>query len=233
MRYAHLVLLSAALSIGPQIAPAQFAGSPAGGSAVAERSSVHVAIGWAKERLDEIDATLASTEKKIGDLKSESHAKAENARAVMREESDAFRRAIEANKQANEADWQKAKAALEARWIAFETAVQQWEEATRERVAEQKEIFNARVEAQHKAWQEMIDQFEASAKGFTSDRKREIDSTLATIRADAEAKKARLEAFKQLGKEAQAAYDSALAESRAAFDRANQTAYEAFERATN
>lgn len=233
MRIAYPFLLTAMLLIVPQLTQAQLAGSTAGGSVVADRSSVHVSIDWAKQRLDEIDATLASLEKRLGDLRLESRATAEHALAVMREQREAFRESIEANKQASEAEWLQAKEALNARWTAFDAAVQRWVDATRGRFAEQNEMFAARTEAQLKAWQEMIDQVEASAKGFASDRKREIDSTLTTIRAGAEATKARLEALRQSGKESWSALDKALTESRDAFDRANHTAYEAFKRATN
>jgi hypothetical protein len=233
MKLAHLFLLSAVLLIAPQVTQAQVAGSAPGGSGMAARSSVHVSIDWAKERLDEMDATLASLEKKVGDLKSENRAAAERAIAEMREQREAFKQTVEAKKQASEAEWQQTKAMLESRWTAFEAAVQKWVDATGPLVAEQNEMFVARAEAQFKAWQYMTDQLEASAKGFSSDRKRQIDSTVATIRADAKATKTKLDALKQSGKESWTALTKALADSRAAFDRANQTASEAFKRATN
>ncbi|KPF67414.1 hypothetical protein IP69_13705 [Bosea sp. AAP35] len=180
-----------------------------------------------------MDATLASLEKKIGDVSAESRAKAERAIAEMREQREALKQVIDAKRQASEADWQQAKATVEARWTAFDAAVQTWVEATGERVAEQNAVFVARAEAQLKAWQDVIGKLEASAKGATAERKREIDSAVATIRADAEATKAKFEALKQARRESWAALTRALAESRAAFDRANQTAAEAFKRATD
>jgi phosphoenolpyruvate-protein kinase (PTS system EI component) len=97
----------------------------------------------------------------------------------------------------------------------------------------QNEMFVARAEAQLKAWNDIIDQLEASAKASASDRKREIESAIATIRADREVVKARLEALKRSGKETRIALANALDESRAAFDRASQTASQAFKRALN
>jgi len=233
MKLAHLFLLSAMLLIAPQVTQAQGAGSAPGGSGMAARSSVHVSIDWAKERLDEMDATLASLEKKLGDLKSENRAAAERAIAEMREQREAFKQTVEARKQASEAEWQQTKATLESRWTAFEVAVQKWVDATGQLVAERNEMFVARAEVQLKAWQDMIDRTEASAKGIASERKREIDSAVATIRADGKATKTKLDALKRSGKESWTALTKALAESRAAFDRANQTASEAFKRATN
>jgi chromosome segregation ATPase len=233
LKQTYLFLLSAMLLIAPQMTQAQAAGPAPDGSEAAARSSVHASVDWAKQRVAEMDATLASLEKKLGDLKSENRAAAERAIAEMREQREALKQVIEAKRQASEAEWQQAKATIESRWAAFESAVQKWVDATGERVAEQNEMFAARAEAQFKAWQDKIDQLEASAKGFASDRKREIDSTVATIRADAEATKAKLEALKRSGKESWTALTKALAESRAAFDRANQTASEAFRRANS
>lgn len=99
---------------------------------------------------------------------------------------------------------------------AFEAAVQKWVDATGELVAEQNDIFVARAEAQLEARQYMIDQLEASAKDFASDRKREIDSAVATIRVDAEVTKTKLEALKRSAKESWTALTKALAKSRAA-----------------
>jgi membrane protein involved in colicin uptake len=233
MRISFLVLMSAMLLFPPLGARAQVAGPAPDGSSVAARSSAHVSIDWAKSRLDEMDATLASLEKKLDELKSDSRVKAERAIAEMREQREALKQDIEAKKQATEAEWQQTKARVESHWTAFEAAVQKWVDAAGERVAEQNEMFVARAEAQLKAWQDMIDKLEASAKGVAADRKREIDAAVAKIRADAEATKTRLEGLKRSGRESWTALSKALAESRAAFDRANQTASEAFKRATN
>ncbi len=58
LKYTYLFLLSTTLFILPQFTQAQVAEPAPGGSEVAARSSVHVSIDWAKERLDEMDATL-------------------------------------------------------------------------------------------------------------------------------------------------------------------------------
>lgn len=231
MKPSYLILLSATFFIVPQLTQAQVAAPAPAGSEVAAPSSVRVSIDWAKERLDEMDATLASLEKKLGDLKAATRGKAEIAIAEMREQREALKTIIEAKKQAGEAEWQEAKATIGSKWTAFEAAVQKWVAATGELVAVHNEMFVARAEAQLKAWHDKIEQLETSAKGFASSRKIEIDSAVATMRADAEVTKAKLEAVKRSGKESWTALSKALDESRTAFDRANQTASEAFKRA--
>ena len=42
-----------------------------------EQSSVHAYLNWTKQRIDEMDATLASLETKAGQVKAESKAKAD------------------------------------------------------------------------------------------------------------------------------------------------------------
>ena len=66
MKLFYIFPLSALLLIAVPVtqAQAQVAGPAAGGSGVAARSGVHVSIDWAKERLDEMDATLASARSK-------------------------------------------------------------------------------------------------------------------------------------------------------------------------
>ena len=82
---------------------------------MATQSSVHVYLNWAKERLDEMDATLASFESKVGQLRGDVRAKAESTLADMRARGDAFRETIKKEREANEAAWARVKAALEAR----------------------------------------------------------------------------------------------------------------------
>lgn len=233
MKRFYIFPLSALLLVAAPVTQAQVAGPAAGGTGVAARSGVHVSIDWAKERLDEMDAALASVEKRLGELKSEKRAKAEHAVVEMRAQREAFKQSVEAKKQASDAEWQRTKAKLESRWAAFEAGVQKWVDANDQLIAEQNQMFVARAEVQLKAWQDMIDKLEALAKGVAADRKREIDSAVATIRADAKATKIKLDALKGSGRESWGALTKALAESRVAFDRANRTASEAFKRVTN
>jgi hypothetical protein len=232
MKISHFALLSAMLLM-PQLTQAQSAGPTQTGSVDAARNGTHGSIAWARERLDEMDATLALLEKKLSDFKSENRAAAERAIADMREQRQVLKQVVDAKRQASEAEWQQTKETVESRWTAFEAAVQKWADATRQDIADQNELFVVRADAQLKAWKDMIDQLDASAKASASDRKREIDSAMAAIRADREIVKARLEAVKRSGKETRIALANALDESRAAFDRANQTASEALKRGVN
>jgi hypothetical protein len=93
------------------------------------QSSMHMYVNWAKERLDEMDATLALFEKKVAEVRADARAKADSALADMRAKRDAFRDVLKTESKAGEAEWTRAKAALEKDWSAFEAAVQKYVDA--------------------------------------------------------------------------------------------------------
>ncbi|NJO32119.1 MAG: hypothetical protein HC869_02335 [Rhodospirillales bacterium] len=163
MKHSYLLLLIPTLLVVPGTTQAQVAGS-SGATEVASRSSAHVSIDWAKERLDEMDATLASLEKKLENLKAENRAKAERALAEMREQREALKALLDEKRQVTEVECEKLKTRIETKWTVFEAAVDKWLDATGERVAERKNIFLARVDVQLKAWQAKIAQLEARGR---------------------------------------------------------------------
>ena len=66
------------------------------------QSIVHSYLDWAKERLDEIDATLSSFQHDAAKLQADVRVKAEKAMADMRAARDDFRRSV--NEHANASD---------------------------------------------------------------------------------------------------------------------------------
>ena len=61
---------------------------------MSSQSTIHPYLDWAKERLDEIDATLASFEHKAEKLQADARPKAEKASADMRAARDQFQKSI-------------------------------------------------------------------------------------------------------------------------------------------
>ena len=55
-----------------------------------EHSSVYFYLNWAKERIDEMDATLASLEAKAGQVRADSKAKADQLLADLKKRRDEF-----------------------------------------------------------------------------------------------------------------------------------------------
>ena len=195
------------------------------------KSHMHVYLNWAKERLDEMDATLALFESKVGELQGDARAKAERALADMRARRDTFRETIKKEKEMSEADWTRAKAVMDADWNAFEASDQKYIDAAGLKVEQQKAAFQVRANAQRKAWQEAIDKLENTTAGFAVDRKVEVESAVKRMKAEADAAEAKLDKLNRAGTKSWAAFGKALGETRTAFDRANQEVYDAFKRA--
>ena len=69
------------------------------------QSSIHFYINWAKDRLDEMDATLTSLEGKVGEVQADARVKADQTLADLRKKRDDFRDTIMKQSEANEAAW--------------------------------------------------------------------------------------------------------------------------------
>lgn len=195
------------------------------------QSSMHAYLDWAKERLDEIDATLASLQGKAASLQADARTKAETALAGMRTARDAFRMSIKEHAQANEEAFARSKAALELQWKAFEASVENYLDATGKQLKEHEALFRVQADAQRKAWQEVMDKLNKNAMGFAADRRRDIDTAMTRMKADAGTAKTKLDKLNAAGGESWAAMKSALEETRAAMDRASQAVHDAIKRA--
>src|ERR1700745_2268983 len=88
-----------------------------------EQSSMHSYLNWTKERLDEMDATLASLEAKASQVKADSKAKADQLITDLKKRRDDFQVKVKAQSQAGEAALQAIKTQLEPQWQAFEAHV--------------------------------------------------------------------------------------------------------------
>ena len=195
------------------------------------QSSMRAHLDWAKGRLDEIDATLASFESSAAKLQTDARTKAEPALAHVRAARDAFRKAIKEQGQATEAAVAISKKELETQWTAFEGSVQTYFEVTGKHVKDQQAAFAARATAQHAAWQEAIEKLHKSAASFTADRRAEVEKAVTHMKAEADATKVKLDKLHKAGGESLTAMKSALSETRGALDRARESALEAFKRA--
>ena len=195
------------------------------------QSSMHFYVNWAKERLDEMDATLASLEGQAGKLQADARAGAELALTEIRNQRDNYKRIIDNQKEATEANWIATKATLESDWKAFEASVQSFVDAAGEHIGAREAAFSAAVNAQVKAWQDAADRLRNAATGFASDRKAEVNSIVKRMKDDADAAQAKLDKLRSAGTKSWTALNTALGETRASFDRANQVAQDAFNRA--
>ena len=192
------------------------------------QGGIHFFLNWAKERIDEMDATLASLESKAGEVQADSRVKANQLIASLQKQRDAFRETVEKQAEAGEAVWARTKAKLEADWVGFENEVTKYIETFGRQIGQQQATFQSLVAAQLKAWREVADKVHVAAGEFTAERRGEIDASVTRMKADAAAAEEKLQRLARAGTDSWSALNAALAEARAAFDRANQTARDVF-----
>src|SRR5208283_3004218 len=80
-------------------------------------------VSWTKQRIDEMDATLASIEAKVNEVKAESKEKAHQLIGDLKKRREEFQAKIKGQAQAGEAAAQANKAQLESQWREFEVQV--------------------------------------------------------------------------------------------------------------
>jgi hypothetical protein len=188
----------------------------------------HYYLNWAKARIDEMDAALASLEGKAAEQTAEAREKADEILAKLRTIRDGFRGTVNKQAVANEAAWKSVKAQLESEWTAFQEELNGNIESFGQQIEQQQAIFQRQADAQLKAWRDSADQLGAAAESFTAERKAEIEAVAKRMGADADQAEEKLRKLDQAGRQSWFALTTALSETRAAFDRANQAARDAF-----
>jgi hypothetical protein len=198
---------------------------------MSEHSSMHIYLNWTKQRLDEMDAALASLESKASQQKADIRAKADQLIADLKKRRDEFEAKVRAQAQANEAAWQAARPQLESQWNGFQAQVRTYFETVGKQIEQQQTTFRDIAAAQVKAWREAADKFHDAAARMAAEKRAAVDAAVKQMNADAAEAEARLQKLRQAGSESWTALSGALAESRKAFDQANQKASDAFKRA--
>ena len=198
-----------------------------------EHSSVYFYLNWAKERIDEMDATLASLEAKTGQVRADSKANADEFIADLKKRRDEFEATAKAQAQAGEAAWQRTKAQLESQWNIFETQVKAYFDTVGKQIEQQQATFRDVASAQIKAWHEAADKLHDSTVKMAAAKRTELDAAIKQMKTQASEAEARLQKLKQARDESWSALSAALADSREAFDRANQASWDAFRRTTS
>lgn len=202
-----------------------------------EQSSMHPYLEWTKQRIDEMDATLASLEAKAGQMQADSKTKADQFIADLKKRRDEFQAQVKANAKANAeaggAALQAAKTQLDAQWNRFEAQVKVYFDTVGKQVEQQQATFHDVAAAQMKAWHEAADKIHDEASKFAAARRSDVEAAFRHMEAEAAEADARLQKAKQAGNESWTALGAALTESRRAFDRANQQAWDALKRAAS
>jgi len=195
-----------------------------------EQSSMHAYLNWTKQRLDEMDATLASLEAKTGQVKADSKVKADQLIADIKKRRDEFQATVKAQLKSAEAAVRANKAQLESQWPGFEAQVKTYFETVGKQVEQQQAAFHDIAAAQIKAWQKSADELHDSAAKVAVAKRADLDTALKQLKAGAAEAETRFQKLKQAGGESWTALSAALADSRKAFEKANQQAWDALKR---
>lgn len=193
-------------------------------------SSVHFQLNWVKERIDEMDAALASLERSAGKVKSQSGSDAKRLIAGLKKHRARFAAIVKKQAKENDAAWQRSKAQLEAEWKKFESQTAH-QFKTAERHVGQRAAFRRASGAQARAWRGAVERLQDMASSIVPARRTDFAATIRQIKADAAKAQVRM---RRLGRSGSASWSTmrvALAKSRDAFDRANQKASDAIQRA--
>ena len=123
---------------------------------MASETDTHLFSNWAKERLDEIDATLAALQARVDTLQAETKTQAEKTIAEMRAQQQVFQDTLKKQTAEGTAKWVNLMRGLESNWASFEALVQKYMNTTWKDAQHIQETFSARADAQRKAWQEAL-----------------------------------------------------------------------------
>jgi hypothetical protein len=200
---------------------------------MAKTSIIHPYIEWAKNRLNEIDATVSTLEETVNDLGEETRAKAEKALEGMREQQGIFKTQIEEHLESTEKNWESSVSQLTDEWRIFETYVIAYADAAKDQGEQYEAAFKARAKAQLEAWQAAVDNVRRASSDFQAERKKEIMHALDKMSDEAKATKKKLDRIESAGNQTWRALSKALSESRIAFEKANKEAHEAFKSASD
>lgn len=200
---------------------------------MAQQGDAHSFTAWAKHRLDEMDATLASLEDETGRLQAELRTEAAHAIAGLKRRRDAFGALAKAEAESGEAALHDARAQLETEWARFAAELESYFATFGAEFEHQYAAFRAAAAAQAKSWHAVAEELQAEAAGAAAVRGAQIDDAIRQLKEDAAAAEARLHRLKDAGSESWAALSTALAESRHAFERAAHQAWEALKAVTS
>ncbi len=197
-----------------------------------DKSGIHEFLNWSKQRLDEMDATLASLEAKASQVKADVRVKADQQVAELKKRREEFQAKAQAQAEAGEAALQATKSKLDAQWSSFEGLVKTYFETVGKEMTQQQATFRDVAESHAKAWREAAQKFHDAAAKLAAEKRASVDTAVSQMRADAREAEARLDKMKQAGAESWMALSAALTQSRKAFDEANQKTWDALKRAS-
>ncbi|MGX1101388.1 CerR family C-terminal domain-containing protein [Amorphus sp. MBR-141] len=151
-----------------------------------KQSRAHEQVEWTKQKLDEIDATLASLEKSVDDVRGDARKDADRALGRLKAAREAYAKKVDTLRADVDAARDVADAvydSLEAEWDEIELAFQSFLTAAADQADVAKAAVSARAEAQRLSWQHSVDAIRASASQAVDRAHGEFDAALERLDA--------------------------------------------------
>ena len=166
-----------------------------------ENGSQHPYVTWTKQRLDEMDAALASIETKASQLEADAKSKATQLNADLKKRREDFEAEVKAHLKAGEAALQTSKTQLEKQWASFEAELETYVETVCKDIDQKRTTFADIAAAQAKTWGEAVEKLQTAASEVGAENRAKVDKAIAQLQAGKTEAKARLEELKQAGDE--------------------------------
>ena len=187
-----------------------------------EQSFAHETIAWAKQRLDEVDAMVAQTEKAAGELQQAARGNADLALSRLRDSQAKLKEQVaflQAQADETKSVVLTAQKAVEEEWVEVESAFQAFLASAGEQSDVARQAISARVEAQRKSWERALNGLKAQAEAAVEKASIEFDTAMTRLSEEAEKAKVKLGQAPSAGEETWEAIKAGIAETKAVHEK--------------
>ncbi|ABS70127.1 conserved hypothetical protein (plasmid) [Xanthobacter versatilis] len=187
-----------------------------------EQSSAHETIAWAKQRLDEVDAMVAQTEKAAGELQQAARGNADLALSRLRDSQAKLKEQVallQAQADETKGAVLMAQKAVEEEWVEVESAFQAFLASAGEQSDVVRKAISARVEAQRKSFERALNGLKAQAETAVEKASIEFDTAMTRLSEEAEKAKVKLGQAPSAGEETWEAIKAGIAETKAVHEK--------------
>jgi hypothetical protein len=189
---------------------------------MSKQTHVDEYLEWSKQKLGEIETTLASLDGSVETLKHDARTEADRAIARIRTARDAFKAKVDAVRSdaaATKVITDDAYATIDAEWTEVELAFKDFLAAAADQASVVKKALTDRAKAQRQSWQSSLQAIRATALAAIDHASSEADTAIRRLAAETEKAEAKLGKVSAVGDESWKAIKNGLDEAISVYDR--------------
>lgn len=186
---------------------------------MSKHSLAHEYLEWSKQKLDEIDATLAKLDASVATLKDDARREADRAIARIRTSRDAFKAKIATARSDALATRASVDTAIDAEWVKVELAFQDFLTAVAGQTDVARRALAERAQAQRQSWESSLQAIRETTTGAIEQGRSEADAALHRLVAETEKAEAKVGKISAAGDESWKAIKSGLSDMISIYDR--------------